>query len=233
MANKASKLLEQIAEETGAELQECDRCGKKMYVLTDASNGESICESCDKKERKQERREHPFTVGQYMLLIREPDRANVFGTITRKHGRHQHVIVTAQGFELTGDDEDLCEASPGDISWNTYCIPKGSCLVNLEPEDSFYTSDPHLGINFSPNDEDTGTLNHVLREALNERFHGVEFLITPIMDNGDKRHTLHNNSSIGDDEINVFVSAFLDKASEFPEIWNTDEDDEDDEEPDE
>ena len=230
MANKASKELKQLAEEIGAELQECDRCGKKTYVLTTPSNGtEELCESCDKKERKHVRQE-PFTAGQYVFVICEPDAANVFGVITRNRGRHRHVILTEQGIEITADDEAMCDASPGDISWRDYCIPRGSCLVNLEPEDTFYTSDPRLGVNFSPFDKDTNTLNHVLQEALDEKFPGVVFTVTPIMDDDDERYTLHNNSSIGDGEINEFVSAFLDKASEIPEIWNTDEDDDEPEE---
>jgi hypothetical protein len=224
MANKASKVLKQIAEETGAELQECDRCGKKTYIILVSSDGmEEICESCEKKERKHERRE-PFTVGQYVFVACELDTESTFGVITRNRGRHRYIILTEQGIELTADDEAMCDANPGDISWRDYCIPGGSCLVNLEPEDRFYTSDPRLGVNFSPFDKDTDTLNHVLREALTAKFPGVQFEVTPLMDDEEERFTLHNNSGASDDEINAFVNAFLDKVSEIPEIWNIDED---------
>jgi hypothetical protein len=167
--------------------------------------------------------EAPFEVGHYVLVVNEPDAANVFGVVVKKKNRHQFIIRDADGQEITGKDDWMLHATPGDTSWSIWLIPAGGCLVNIEPDDMYYTSEPDKHVDFD-------ALATKLASALGEQFAGTDFSVVPVMKPGEPGiRSIHNNSPIADAAIEASVTEFLERVPGMEDIWLAD--DEDDDEP--
>nr|MDO8113061.1 hypothetical protein [Candidatus Sigynarchaeota archaeon] len=162
--------------------------------------------------------EAPFDEGDYVLVVNDEPEFSVFGTVIEKINEQEFVITDANGNETDANGEDMLHAEEGDLCWLTWLIPKGSCLVNLDPEDKYYTTEQHDHVDFN-------MLADKLLAALTKKFKGVDFTVTPISyaDTAGKTHAVINNSCVPDREISTFVAGFLSKTSRM-KIWFTDDD---------
>jgi len=163
--------------------------------------------------------EEPFEEGDYVLVVNEPDSENLFGTVTQRINEHEFVITDANGNETNANDEIMLHAEEGDICWFTWLIPIGSCLVNLDPVDTYYTTGQHDHIDFN-------MLADKLFVALTKKFKETDFTVTPIRhaDTAGKTHIVINNSSVSDQKISEVVASFLSRTSKMKDIWYTDDD---------
>jgi len=166
-----------------------------------------------------EQDEPPFKVGNYVLVIRQPEEdENTFGVIISKVKKHWFIVRDASGDETLNNDDDMLHAEPGDKDWFVFILPAGACIVNLIPVDEFYTMEPTRRVDFP-------ALARKLKDALSKKFVDIEFAVSTIFEDGeDGFYTIHNNADIADAKIGAFVGDFIAKVPFFDELWYIDND---------